>query len=76
MVSNLEISNKEDTGRSPAPDWVHGKGLGAELPGRGNKHWADFIKAYPNASPSEIFHYAVGLLKRYGLANLPYVPYR
>lgn len=55
---------------------VHDKGLGAELPVRWNKHWADFIKAYPNASPSEIFHYAEGLLKRYGLANLPYVHYK
>ncbi|MEM7487379.1 MAG: DUF2380 domain-containing protein [Bacteroidota bacterium] len=53
---------------------VHGRGLG-NLPGRWNQHWADFIKANPNASPSQIFHHAEGLLRRYGLEHLPYVPY-
>lgn len=55
---------------------VHGKGLGAQLPGEWNKQWIDFIKANPNASPSEIFHHAEGLLKRYGLEHLQYVPYK
>jgi RHS repeat-associated protein len=54
---------------------VHGKGLG-NLPGRWNQQWADFIKLNPNASPSEIFHHAEGLLKRYGLEHLKYVPYK
>ena len=53
---------------------VHGRGLG-KMPGRWNQHWANFIKNNPNATPSEIFHYAEGLLQRYGLEHLRYVPY-
>jgi hypothetical protein len=53
---------------------VHGKGLG-NLPGHWNKLWSDFIKANPIATPSEIFHHAEGLLKKFGLEHLPYVPY-
>jgi len=55
---------------------VHGKGMGAGLPGGWNKQWTDFIKANPNASPSQIFHHEEGLLQRYGLDHLPYVPYK
>ena len=53
---------------------VHGRGLG-NLPGKWNQQWSNFIKANPNATPSQIFHHAEGLLKRYGLEHLPYVPY-
>jgi hypothetical protein len=52
---------------------IHGRGLGPKLPGRWNKEWADFIKANPNAT---IFYHAEGLLKRYGLEHLHYVPYK
>lgn len=55
---------------------VHGKGLGAKLPGGWNTQWSDFIKSNPKASPSEIFNHAEGLLKRYGLEYLRYVPYK
>ena len=74
------ISNIDDyaiqIGQSTHLKGVHGKGLGAHLPGGWNKQWGDFIKANPNASPSEIFHHAEGLLKRYGLENSRYVPYK
>ncbi len=74
------ISNIDDytvqIGQSTHLKGVHGKGLGTQLPGNWNKQWADFIKANPNASPSEIFHYAEGLLKRYGLGHLQYIPYK
>lgn len=74
------ISNIDDyavqIGQSTHLKGVHGKGLGAQLPGDWNKQWSYFIKTNPNASPSEIFHHAEGLLKRYGLEHLPYVPYK
>lgn len=54
---------------------VHGSGLG-NLPGQWNQKWSEFIKTNPNASPSEIFNQAEGMLKQYGLEHLPYVPYR
>jgi RHS repeat-associated protein len=54
---------------------VHGNGLG-NLPGQWNEKWAEFIRANPNATPSEIFNHAEGLLKQYGLEHLPYIPYR
>lgn len=53
---------------------VHGRGLG-NMPGRWNQRWQDFITANPNARPSEIFHHAEGMLKRFGLEHLPYVRY-
>ena len=53
---------------------VHGKGLG-NLPGKWNDRWTDFILANPEASASEIFHFAEGMSKRYGLEHLPYVKY-
>jgi hypothetical protein len=40
-----------------------------------NEHWSQFISKNPNATPSEIFHYAEGLLKDYGLEYSRYVPY-
>ncbi|MEZ4772743.1 MAG: FG-GAP-like repeat-containing protein [Bacteroidia bacterium] len=53
---------------------VHGKGLG-NLPGKWNELWSEFISTNPNATPSEIFYFAEGLLKRFGLEHLPYIPY-
>ncbi|MGN7787295.1 DUF6443 domain-containing protein [Niabella sp. 22666] len=74
------ISNIDDytvqIGQSTHLKGIHGKGLGSQLPGNWNKQWADFIKNNPNASPSEIFHHAEGLLKTYGLEHLPYTPYK
>ncbi len=74
------ISNIDDyavqIGQSTHLKGVHGKGLGTQLPGGRNSQWGSFIKANPNASPSEIFHQAEGLLKRYGLEHLRYVPYK
>jgi RHS repeat-associated protein len=74
-VSNIDDYTIE-IGQSTHLKGVHGKGLNSQLPGNWNKHWADFIKANPNASRSEIFHHAEGLLKRFGFEHLPYVPYR
>ncbi len=75
---NRGISNIDDyTIRISQPTHsrgVHGRGLG-KMPGRWNQHWAKFIKNNPNATPSEIFHYAEGLMQRYGLEHLRYVPY-
>ncbi len=75
---NRGISNIDDyTIRISQPTHsrgVHGRGLG-KMPGRWNQHWANFIKNNPNATPSEIFHYAEGLMQRYGLEHLRYVPY-
>ncbi|UGU18131.1 DUF2380 domain-containing protein [Sinomicrobium kalidii] len=53
---------------------VHGRGFG-KLPGRWNKEWKEFIKTNPNATPSEIFHKAEGMLKDFGLEHLPYIKY-
>jgi hypothetical protein len=36
--------------------------------------WADFIKANQNANPSAIWHHAEGMLRRYGLEHLKYLP--
>jgi Predicted lipoprotein of unknown function (DUF2380). len=55
---------------------VHGKGMGQTLPGGWNSKWADFMKSNPGASASQIFYHAEGLLNRYGLQNLKYVPYK
>jgi len=54
---------------------VHGRGLG-NLPGQWNQRWEEVIRANPQATPSEIFNHAEGLLKQYGLEHLPYVPYK
>lgn len=48
---------------------IHGIGIW-------NTKWSDFIKTNPNATPSDIFHFAEGLLKQYGLESLKYIPYR
>ena len=50
---------------------VHGKGIPSDkLPGKWNDEWEGFIFQNTNASPSEIFNFAEGLLKRYGLEHL------
>ena len=54
---------------------VHGNGNGAQMPGKWNQLWEDFIEQNPNASPSEIFYHAESLLKRFGLEHLPFVKY-
>jgi hypothetical protein len=54
---------------------VHGNGNGAQMPGKWNQLWEDFIKQNPNATPSEIFYHAESLLKRFGLEHLPFVKY-
>jgi hypothetical protein len=54
---------------------VHGNGLG-NMPGKWNTKWAEYIKANPSATPSEIFYQAETMLKEYGLEHLPYVPYK
>ncbi len=74
--ANRGISNIDDftvpLSRSGHLKGVHGKGLG-NMPGGWNRAWADFIKANPNATPSQIFHQAEGMLQRYGLEHLRYV---
>ena len=55
---------------------IHGKGLSTQFPGQWNKLWGEFIKANPNASPSEIFYFAEGLMKRFGLEHLRYIPFK
>jgi hypothetical protein len=41
-----------------------------------NDQWSNYIKANPNATPSQIFYQAESMLKRYGLEHSRYVPYR
>jgi hypothetical protein len=54
---------------------VHGNGINNMLKGGWNDEWELFIQQNPLASPSEVFNFAEGLLKRYGLENLPYIKY-
>jgi RHS repeat-associated protein len=54
---------------------VHGNGIG-NLPGRWNQSWAEFIRANPNASPSQVFKFGEDLLYRFGFEHLKYAPYR
>jgi Predicted lipoprotein of unknown function (DUF2380) len=44
--------------------------------GKWNEQWSNFIKANPNATPSQIFYQAESMLKRYGLEHSRYVPYK
>jgi RHS repeat-associated protein len=55
---------------------IHGRGGGPQNPGKWNSQWTNFIKNNPNATPSQIFHFAEGLLKRNNLDHLKYVPYK
>ncbi|MFV8344044.1 DUF2380 domain-containing protein [Flavobacterium sp. XS2P39] len=42
--------------------------------GKWNEQWSNFIKANPNATPSQIFYQAESMLKRYGLEHSRYLP--
>lgn len=56
---------------------VHGKGLSQfNLPGKWNARWADFIKANPNANPSQIFKFGEDLMSEYGFRFSKFVKYR
>ncbi|MCC9019745.1 DUF6443 domain-containing protein [Flavobacterium lipolyticum] len=44
--------------------------------GKWNQQWADFIKANPSASPSQIFYQAESMLAKHGLEHSRYVPYK
>jgi RHS repeat-associated protein len=46
---------------------VHGRGL-AELPGRWNSRWEEFITKNPGASPKEIYQFGGKLMDEYGLS--------
>ena len=60
---------------------VHGKGgfVGpgnANLPGRWNQRWDQWIRNNPNASAKEIFQFGGSLMDEFGLNKLPIVPYK
>lgn len=48
---------------------IHGQG-------KWNQQWADFIKANPNASPSQIFYQVESMLQKHALEHSRYVPYK
>lgn len=54
---------------------VHGRGLG-DMPGKWNQRWAEWFKKNPEATPEEAWRFAEGLLKEYGLDELPIGPYK
>lgn len=44
--------------------------------GKWNQQWAEFIKANPNANPSQIFYQGESMLQKHGLEHSRYVPYK
>lgn len=53
---------------------IHGKGL-ANLKGRWNARWREFMLENPDASPCRVYQFGGDLMDQFGLSKLPLEPY-